>query len=157
MRYDTNGVKWTHRSKEKEQWRIQGSGLGARYSPFIFRPNNWGLKGPLPPLSQCLDDRRPAPYPSTSPYLKVWICRWRVRVEAALWMKLLKAFFRLKQLNSLSGKKIPYHLTTSDVYCFKLITVSKWDNFLTLWLSNLICCFSLTGKGIRIHHFLSFQ
>ena len=95
--------------REKEQWRIQGRGLGARSSPFIFRPNNWGLKGPLPPLSQCLDDRRPAPYPSTSPYLKVWIWRWRVSVEAALWIKLLKAFFRLKQLNLLSGKKIPFH------------------------------------------------
>ena len=144
--------------RKKNSGESRERGLGARSPLFIFRPNNWGLKSSLSPLSQGLDDRRLAPTLSTSPYLKVWICHWRVRVvEAALWIKSLKVFFRLKQLNSLSGKKIPHHFwDLIDVNCFKLITVSKWDNVFTLWLSNLICCFSQTGKGIYIQNFLSF-
>ena len=35
-------------------------------------------------------------------------------------------------------------------------TVSKWGKFLTLWLSNLICCFSHSQGYLYIHHFLSF-
>ena len=149
MRYDTNGVKWSHKSKEKEEWWIN--------PPLFLDQTTVPWRAPFPPYLRVWMTAALLPTLSASPYLKVWICHWRVSVEAALWIKQLKVFFRLKQLNSLSGKKIPYHLTTSDVYCFKLITVSKWDNFLTPWLSNLISYFSLTGKGIHIHHFLSFQ
>ena len=137
-------------------WRIQGRGLRTRYSPLFLGQTTEAWRVPLPPYIRVWMTAGLPPTPSTAPYLKIRMCHWRVIVEAALWVKLLKVFFRLKQLNSLSGKKIPYHLTTSYVYWFKLITVSKWDNFLTLWLSNLICCFSLTGKGIYTHHFLSF-
>ena len=150
-------TEWSELTKVRK--KNSGESMGGAWGPapsFIFRPNNWGLKGSLPPYLRVWMTAALLPTLSASPYLKIWICHWRVSVEAALWIKSLKVFFRLKQLNSLYGKKIPYHLTTSDVYCFKLITVSKWDNFLTLWLSNLICCFSLTGKGIYMHHFLSF-
>ena len=69
MRYDTNGVKWTHRSKEKKtvanvaNVANPGEGPEDPLPPFIFRPNNWGLTGSLAPLSQGLDDRRLAPHP----------------------------------------------------------------------------------------------
>ena len=112
MRYDTNGVKWTHRSKEKEQWRmwrIQGRGLGTRYLPLFLDQTTEAWRAPLPPYFRVWMTAGLPPTPSISPYLKVWNCHWRVIVEAVLWVKLLKVFFRLKQLNSLSGKKIPYH------------------------------------------------
>ena len=54
-------------------------------------------------------DAHPPSIIFSSSYQEVWIYHWRVSVEAVLYIKLLKVFFRLKQLNSLSGKKIPYH------------------------------------------------
>ena len=141
MRYDTNGVKWTHRSKEKEQWWIQGRGLGARSPLFTFRPNKWGLKGSLPPLSQGLDDRRLAPHPLHFPLAEGLDLPLKSKgSRSSALNKATESFLRLKQLNSLFGKKIPYHFwnfhNIISVYCFKLITVSKWDNFLTLCFSQ---------------------
>ena len=67
MRCDTNGVKWTHKSKQKNSGESRGGRAWGSAPSFIFRPNNWGLKGSLPPLSQGLDDRRLAPHPLRFP------------------------------------------------------------------------------------------
>ena len=148
--WDVIPTEWSELTKVSKRTVANpgGGGPGGPLPPLFLDQTSEAWRAPFLPYLRVWMTAALLPTLSASPYLKIWICHWRVSVEAALWIKLLKVFFRLKQLNSLSGKKIPYHLTASDVYCFKLITVSKWDNFLTLWLSNLICCFSLTGKGL---------
>ena len=128
-------------------WRIQGRGLRTRYHPLFLDQTTEAWRAPLPPYLRVWMTAGLPPTPSTSPCLKVWMCHWRVIVEAALWVKLLKVFFRLKQLNSLSGKKIPYHfwnLHNSFKMRYLLDTVAFEPNllFFTDWQRYLHTPFS---------------
>ena len=117
LRWDMIPTEWsklTEVRKKKQwrmwrMWRIQGRGLRTRYPPLFLDQTTEAWRVPLPPYIRVWMTAGLPPTPSTSPYLKIRMCHWRVILEAALWVKLLKVFFRLKQLNSLSGKKIPYH------------------------------------------------
>ena len=120
MRCDTNGVKWTHKSKQKNSGESRGGGRAwGPLPPLFLDQTTEAWRAPFLPYLRVWMTAALLPTLSASPYLKIWICHWRVSVEAALWIKLLKVFFRLKQLNSLSGKKIPYHLTI-NIRCILL-------------------------------------
>ena len=141
--WDMIPTEWSELTeiRKKNSGESRGRAWGPAPLSLLLDQTNEAWRAPFPLYLRVWMTAALPPTPSTSPLLKAWICHWRVRVvEAALWIKLLKVFFRLKQLNSLFGKKIPYHFwnfhNIISVYCFKLITVSKWDNVLTLCFSQ---------------------
>ena len=69
--------------------------------------------------------------------------------EAVLWIKLMKVFFGWSSWADSLGRESLFslrlfclYITTSDILLYQYTGVSKWGKFLTLWLSNLIFCYS---------------
>ena len=119
--WDVIPTEWSELTKVSKRTVANpgGGGPGGPLPPLFLDQTTEAWRAPFLPYLRVWMTAALLPTLSASPYLKIWICYWRVSVEAALWIKLLKVFFRLKQLNSLSGKKIPYHLTI-NIRCILL-------------------------------------